>query len=115
MDIPRFVGAVVVLVVLVAVMHVTSCQVLQIRKVIGPADIHYVRSSENPADPASRGLRPEALVNHETWFNGPHWLNMEHLPISPFADTQNSHAFAAPIQLETDNWIERFSCYHRLL
>lgn len=40
-----------------------------------PADHwHYVRSEENPADCASRGITPLLLLSHSLWWNGPIWL-----------------------------------------
>jgi hypothetical protein len=35
---------------------------------------HYVKSSENPADCASRGITPIQLKEHPLWWNGPRWL-----------------------------------------
>lgn len=34
----------------------------------------HVNSADNPADCASRGLFPSELVQHELWWNAPHWL-----------------------------------------
>ena len=34
----------------------------------------HVSSSENPADCASRGIMPSALLQHSLWWNGPDWL-----------------------------------------
>ncbi|XP_054259893.1 uncharacterized protein LOC128984579 [Macrosteles quadrilineatus] len=34
----------------------------------------YVPGKENPADCASRGLSPKALVDHKLWWSGPSWL-----------------------------------------
>ena len=35
---------------------------------------HHVKSSENPADVASRGIDPELLASHTLWWQGPGWL-----------------------------------------
>ncbi|XP_068144891.1 uncharacterized protein [Drosophila tropicalis] len=35
---------------------------------------NHVRSEENPADCASRGLSPSQLLNHELWWKGPSWI-----------------------------------------
>ena len=37
----------------------------------------YVPTSENPADCATRGVRPSVLKDHPLWWNGPHWLKKE--------------------------------------
>ncbi|CAG7659602.1 unnamed protein product [Allacma fusca] len=34
---------------------------------------HHVKSEDNPADPASRGIFPEDLRNLPIWWNGPSW------------------------------------------
>lgn len=36
---------------------------------------NHVRSEENPADCASRGMDPERLRHFNLWWNGPEWLN----------------------------------------
>lgn len=41
------------------------------------ADWHYVRSSSNPADCASRGMLGEELVCFELWWTGPSWLKLD--------------------------------------
>lgn len=35
---------------------------------------HHVRSAENPADCATRGVMPRNLSNLNLWWNGPHFL-----------------------------------------
>ena len=40
-----------------------------------PADCwKHVRSGENPADCASRGIFPSELLEHDLWWKGPQWL-----------------------------------------
>ncbi|XP_070854683.1 uncharacterized protein [Drosophila suzukii] len=34
----------------------------------------HVRSEDNPADCASRGLHPSKLLDHELWWKGPSWM-----------------------------------------
>lgn len=38
---------------------------------------HYVRSAENPADSASRGIDPTMLNELSLWWTGPAWLRMK--------------------------------------
>ena len=45
-----------------------------------------MKSEENPADPASRGLTADQLSSCALWFLGPPWLQQETLPITPFAE-----------------------------
>ena len=35
---------------------------------------NHVCSEENPADPASRGINPDEINQHDLWWNGPKWL-----------------------------------------
>jgi len=40
-----------------------------------PADCwRHVRSEDNPADCASRGIFPSELIDHDLWWKGPPWL-----------------------------------------
>lgn len=34
----------------------------------------HIKSEENPADLASRGLMPDEIANCELWWQGPPWL-----------------------------------------
>ncbi|XP_070132572.1 uncharacterized protein [Drosophila bipectinata] len=35
----------------------------------------HIRSGDNPADCASRGVLPKDIVDHQIWWNGPPWLS----------------------------------------
>lgn len=37
----------------------------------------YVNTTQNPADIASRGAKPENLIKSKIWWNGPEWLNQK--------------------------------------
>ena len=41
---------------------------------IPPDKWKHVRSTDNPADCASRGVYPSELIQHPLWWNGPPWL-----------------------------------------
>ena len=45
-----------------------------------PKTWKHVRSSDNPADCASRGLMPRELLSHTLWWEGPIWLSQEPIP-----------------------------------
>ncbi|XP_045456869.1 uncharacterized protein LOC123666892 [Melitaea cinxia] len=49
-------------------------RVKQIIEVVPPNSWNYVKSEENPADCASRGLTALQLRDHKLWWNGPTWL-----------------------------------------
>ncbi|XP_031637273.1 uncharacterized protein LOC116349812, partial [Contarinia nasturtii] len=50
----------------------------------------HVRTNDNPADLASRGLFASGLVGNSLWFHGPHWLSKPHSdwPVSSFTVDQ---------------------------
>ena len=66
-------------------------RVQQIREHTGTAQWHYVKSSENPADIASRGMNANELLSQSTWLKGPEFLwnesvfqnEPETFPLSP--------------------------------
>ena len=43
---------------------------------------NHVCSEENPADPASRGINPGEIYQHDIWWNGPKWLITGEFPKS---------------------------------
>ena len=47
---------------------------------------NHVRSEDNPADPASRGIDPYAIQAHSLWWNGPDWLINGNFPVPFFPD-----------------------------
>ena len=56
-------------------------RVAAILRITPPSIWHYVPTSCNPADCASRGLMPTALLNHALWWEGPTWLKEEPPPL----------------------------------
>lgn len=89
-------------------------RVSKIRKVLEPENLHYVRSAENPADPASRGVLPEKFIACQLWFNGPHWLQTDELPTTPIKEQEVSACATLTTERE-ENFIERFSNWNTLL
>lgn len=49
-------------------------RVTEINSSIKSCKWHHVKSSDNPADIASRGVYPKELVDNKLWWNGPNWL-----------------------------------------
>ena len=52
-------------------------RVQQIRDATSPDQWHYVKSADNPADQASRGVSAQELTQQSTWFSGPTFLRKE--------------------------------------
>lgn len=47
---------------------------VQINKIVTKKNWRYIKSDQNPADCATRGIMPSKLSNHELWWTGPKWL-----------------------------------------
>ena len=47
---------------------------------------NHVRSKDNPADPASRAIDPDAIQAHSLWWNGPDCLITGNFPEHIFPD-----------------------------
>lgn len=52
-------------------------RVSQIQDLVSPSCWSHVPSAQNPADCASRGLKPSQLLSHAIWWNGPEWLFLD--------------------------------------
>lgn len=81
---------------------------------------YHVKGTENPADLASRGVHPTALIDNELWWNGPKWLNDG---IIKYKTLNNLNTDLEMKTVKTVNMItindneifERFSKYKKLL
>ncbi|RVE40250.1 hypothetical protein evm_015100 [Chilo suppressalis] len=49
-------------------------RISQIIKIVPPSQWLHVRSEDNPADCASRGLTVTSLLEHNLWWQGPKWI-----------------------------------------
>ena len=49
-------------------------RVREIRKLVNVKDWHYVPTSQNPSDIASRGMKASSLVANRKWWQGPEFL-----------------------------------------
>jgi hypothetical protein len=65
-------------------------RVAEIQELIPAENWHHVKSEENPADCASRGIDASELVNHSLWWNGPEWLKESTLPSFPYEFDKSS-------------------------
>ncbi|XP_025205862.1 uncharacterized protein LOC112602140 [Melanaphis sacchari] len=51
-------------------------RVAQIRQLLPDCTWNYVSTNDNPADPASRGLLPKAMLSSSIYWNGPEFLRL---------------------------------------
>lgn len=88
-----------------------------------PTNWRHVRSKDNPADVASRGICPSMLQEHTLWWHGPSWLTLS-TDNWPTSTTHNSsqniveiRSAATKIQYndELSKIIERFSSLDKLI
>jgi len=56
----------------------------------------HVRSEDNPADCAFRGLHPSKLLDHELWWKGPSWMALPQFEWPLSTSTQYSSAKVHP-------------------
>ncbi|GFS67404.1 integrase catalytic domain-containing protein [Trichonephila clavipes] len=54
-------------------------RISRIQKMTSEASWHHVKSQENPADCASRGIAASKLKVHKLWWSGPQWLSQDSL------------------------------------
>lgn len=93
-------------------------RVVQIHENLNCASWHYVRSAENPADCASRGVDPSTLKDVTIWFSGPKWLSSEETkwPIEEFTfdritgeERRETNVMVATVDNDLLDIIERHS------
>lgn len=85
--------------------------------------LNHVRSSENPADVASRGICPSQLQNHNLWWHGPKWLKAPQASWARYRstkkDTDTQGAIWSNIstvkQDELTSTFEKYSSINKLL
>ena len=58
-------------------------RVHEVQEVLKPVSWRLVRSEENPADAATRGLDAMTLKNSSLWWHGPSWLSELRIPDQP--------------------------------
>lgn len=91
-------------------------RVEEIKKSVPGAVWGHVRSKENPADAASRGMKPELLKGDELWWSGPHWLlEKNNWPIStvqPFVGVLKENKQEDDVIMQL---ITRISSYKKLI
>ena len=96
-----------------------------IREATHVTDWRYVPTTMNPADLASRGIKPEETDKLERWLKGPEFLRQQtdYAEISNAApdvdlteelEVKQLHATEAET-VDINAWIERFSCRNKLL
>lgn len=87
-------------------------RVTKIRNILEPREVHYVKSNENPADPASRGLTADQLSSSTLWFLGPSWLQNDELPVTDWPE--KTQAFASE-SWEHEDIFAKYSSWWRVL
>ncbi len=94
-------------------------RVSQILDLMPASTWRYVPSSQNPADCASRGVLPSALLEHDLWWDGPAWLLNEPStwPVIPKTHSQQETApeiHILTVQVEKFDLVSRYSSFTQL-
>ncbi|XP_054260682.1 uncharacterized protein LOC128985314 [Macrosteles quadrilineatus] len=104
-------------------------RVSELQELISPESWHYVKSLDNPADCATRGLSPSQLLSHQLWWKGPEWLYLSSdlwpkPEFSLITDQDTLEVKPNPLnvlvnveKLENDRFdlLEKFSCFRKLV
>lgn len=101
-------------------------RVAEIQRVLPSAQWHHIAGENNPADCASRGIAPSALVAHALWWSGPRFLMENQGPWYPDPSVagserqgelpeQRATTHAAAKREEESEILTRFSALSRFL
>uniref|UniRef100_A0A1B0C8T2 CCHC-type domain-containing protein n=1 Tax=Lutzomyia longipalpis TaxID=7200 RepID=A0A1B0C8T2_LUTLO len=98
-------------------------RVARIQNIIPAERWHHVKSEENPADMASRGVTAEALNPESIWWHGPPWmldpdLQFETPQLNPddeAAREQRKQVSLVAVNEDVWSFIPRFSSFTRLV
>lgn len=98
-----------------------SNRVSYIQETLSPDVFRYVPSGDNPADCASRGLLPNDLLAHDTWWSGPKWLHQSESSWPQVATTQVTNDEERAVVLiatdssnHFDSLLEKFSSIRKI-
>lgn len=100
-----------------------SNRVHQVRTLLPTCEWRHVRSEENPADCASRGLMPSAFPQHQLYWYGPKFLldpprewgsDIDRLPVSELPEVKLPSC-AVCETADPVEWFTRFSSYDELI
>lgn len=87
-----------------------------------PDQWNHVRSSDNPADVASRGICPSQLLSHNLWWHGPKWLNSPQTTWPKYKSTkkdESPESFSFSLtKVKANEFLttfEKFSSFKKLL
>lgn len=91
--------------------------------ILEPSQWRHVRSKENPADVASRGICPTQLKSHSLWWQGPSWLQQTQDEWPKFYTNENKFTTIVEVHTNTitraDEYltdvIKKYSSFNKVL
>ncbi|XP_036347756.1 uncharacterized protein LOC118757125, partial [Rhagoletis pomonella] len=97
-------------------------RVADIQEVLPPECWNHVRSEQNPADCASRGITPTELLHHRLWWDGPDFLRsteqswQQKLPKQHTTELGIRGSVCAHVTGSSDDWsvIMKYSSFSKL-
>ncbi|XP_055714332.1 uncharacterized protein LOC129808575 [Phlebotomus papatasi] len=98
-------------------------RVAHIQGIVPPEHWHHVKSEDNPADMASRGVSAEALISDSMWWHGPHWIqdtdmqfhDPEFVPTDNTIPEQRSSVSLVIVNEQFWSFIDHFSSFTKLV
>lgn len=101
-------------------------RVSEIVSLLPSAEWQHVRSADNPADLATRGLTPSQLKEASIWWHGPSWLSLPQKDWPIVADPQyeinlearksaQTQVFFAQVDEELSIWVTKFSSFDKIV
>lgn len=82
---------------------------------------HHVRSADNPADCASRGITPKQLLHHRLWWTGPRWLRQDfsewpqQLSVPETAEEARTRANTVIVAVTNWELLSQYSSWNKLV
>lgn len=92
-----------------------SNRVRKITEIMPPGSWRYIKSNENPADCASRGLSATQLQHHDLWWHGPAWLLTYKKQEQPVYTTHEDEKQAHQVTVTTQVMKNQEHIIHELL
>ena len=92
-------------------------RIAKIQESVAREHWRHVRSKDDAADVASRGIMPNDLHGLNLWFHGPAWLQQEFTPESVLLEETTKELRKAEVHhaRRDKDFIQNFSSYHRLI
>ncbi|XP_050059728.1 uncharacterized protein LOC126551013 [Aphis gossypii] len=97
-------------------------RVSEIQDITSLNEWNHVNTQDNPADPISRGCRPDQIINNKLWWEGSHWLTdhfnkwpKSKINLNNSAIPEVKEKIVLLVELINENIIQKYSSWNKLL